>query len=215
MTGAEKAVNDFFSSYRPRLYKKGQILILSGDDTDYIYYLVKGRVKQYDVSYRGDEIIVNVYKPLAFFPMSLAVNKTGNNYIYEAETDVELRQAPAADTLKFVKSNPEVMFDLLSRVYRGVDGLLARLTHIMKSSAKERLMYEILIHAKRFGKLKADGSIVSTINESEIGGRAGLSRETVSREMQKLVKSKLVSLKAGKLTVHNPTLFERKLDPMN
>ena len=49
-------VQKHFSQYRFRKYPKGQILIHSGDEPEHIYYLVSGKVRQYDVSYRGDEI---------------------------------------------------------------------------------------------------------------------------------------------------------------
>ena len=63
-------VNQFFSRYRPRSYDKGQILIMNGDSATDIYHLVRGTVKVYDISYRGEEIVLNVFKPPAFFPMS-------------------------------------------------------------------------------------------------------------------------------------------------
>lgn len=61
-------IGKFSAQYRLRNYAKGQILILNGEDTNYVYQLVKGKVKEYDVTYRGDEIILNVFKPPAFSP---------------------------------------------------------------------------------------------------------------------------------------------------
>lgn len=207
-------IDDFFKKYPLRKYHKGQILILAGTDTDSVFHLLKGRVKQYDVSYRGDEIVVNTFKPPAFFPMSLAINHSPNLYIYEAETDVELHQAPAIEVVAMLKSNPEVTFDLLSRIYRGMDGILERMARLMKSSASERLMYEILIDAKRFGQTQAGGQLVSRVREGELAARSGLSRETVSREMSKLIKSGLVSYTDGKLEILNPGRFEDQLNEL-
>lgn len=203
-------IEAFFSTYRVRHYPAGQILILNGDDTDYIYQLVEGRVKQYDVTYRGDEVIVNSFKPPAFFPMSLAINKVDNPYIYEAETAIDVRQVPAEDAIKFLKDHPDVLFDLLSRVYRGIDGLLVRMAHLMASSAKGRLMFELLIEGKRFGKKQPDGSCVLEMNEKSLGARAGLSRETVSREMSKLVRDGLVTVKPSQITIKDLMEFEEK-----
>lgn len=205
------AIEAFFSQYRLRKYAKGQVLILNGDDTEHVFRLVSGRVKQYDVTYRGDEIILNVFKPPAFFPMSLAINKTPNPYTYQAETDVELHQAPADEVVKFLKDNPEVTFDLLSRVYRGMDGVLGRMAHLMASSAKSRLMFELLIAARRFGDKHADGQISLEMNETALAARAGLTRETVSREMKKLENDGFISLKSGVLIIKNPGAFEEKL----
>lgn len=88
-------IKAFFATYHLLSYPKGQILIMSGDDSNTIYFLVKGSVKQYDVTYRGNEVILNIFKPLAFFPMSLAINKAPNSYVYEVNTPAQIRQAPA------------------------------------------------------------------------------------------------------------------------
>lgn len=207
-TVVSNKISDFFDQYHTRKYKKGQVLILNGDGADYVYNIIEGRVKQYDVTYRGDEIILNTFRPPAFFPMSLAINKADNPYIYEAETDIEVRQAPVDDVVAFLKDNPDVLFDLLSRVYKGVDGLVGRMAHLMASSAKGRLMYELLIECRRFGEQQSGDSYVLSLHERELGARAGLSRETVSREMSKLAKDNVVTVKAGKVTINNLTDFE-------
>lgn len=204
-------IEEFFNQYRLRHYAKGQVLILNGDDPAHVFYLVNGRVKQYDVSYRGDEIILNVFKPPAFFPMSLAINKVPNPYIFEAETDIDIRQAPAADAVQFLHDNPDVTFDLLSRLYRGTDGLLARMVQLMSGTAKSRLMLEIQLACQRFGTPADNGSCTLSLNESDLAARAGLTRETVSREMSKLTKDGLLSLDGGAIIVHNLETFEQKL----
>ncbi len=211
MSSVAEKVDEFFSPYRVRKYSKGQILIFNGDQAEFVYYVISGRVKQYDVTYRGDEVILNVFKPPAFFPMSLAINKSDNPYTYEAETDIEIRQAPAADVVDFLENNPDVTFDLLARLYRGVDGLMSRMAHLMASSARGRLMFELLISCKRFGEQSQDGTYILEMNESDIGARAGLSRETVSREMKKLSNDSLIDFHAGKITIRDLAAFEEKL----
>jgi CRP/FNR family cyclic AMP-dependent transcriptional regulator len=203
-------IETFFASYRLRSYPAGQILILNGDQTDYVYNLVSGKVKEYDVTYRGDEIILNVFKPPSFFPMSLAINKAPNPYIYEAESDIEIRQAPADEVIAFIKANPDVMYDLLSRVYRGLDGLLGRMTYLMASSARSRLIYELLIEARRFGTQEGEGCVLD-ITEKGLGARAGLSRETVSREIHKLKEEDLIEIRNKDILLKNIVALEQKL----
>lgn len=204
-------IDGFFGRYNKRSYSKGQVLILSGDTTDYVYQLLSGKVKEYDVTYRGDEIILNVFKAPAFFPMSLAINKTPNKYIYEAESDIEIHQVPADEVVEFIKSNPDVMFDLLGRVYRGVDGLLGRMSFLMSGSAKSRLIYELIIESRRFGQLAKDGSYTIDINEKDLGARAGLSRETISREMHKLKDENLVEVLPKNIVIKNIKDLEKKI----
>ncbi len=188
-----KKVEDFFSSYPKRSYEQGEHLILADDDPVGVFYLLSGQVRQYDISGNGDEIVVNVFKPGAFFPMSWAVNRTPNEYFFAAASQVQVRIAPAAETVRFVKDNPSVLFDLLGRVYLGTDGLLRRLAHVMGGNAQSRLLFEIALQARRFGQPSSKGFLVK-LNESELGARAGLSRETVSRELKKLKERKLIKI---------------------
>lgn len=207
----EKKIGDFFGSFAPRSYPKGQILILNGDEVSHVYHLIKGTVKEYDITYRGEEITLNVFKPPSFFPMSLAINKMPSPYIYEAESPVELHRVPASEVLAFINANPDVMLDLLSRVYKGTDGLIGRLAQLMAGSARSRLIYEIIVECDRFGEKQPDGSVILVANESELASRAGLSRETVSREMHGLKDEGLVQLTNKEITAPDLPALKRKL----
>jgi CRP-like cAMP-binding protein len=141
----QQKIHDFFSKFPARSYPKGQILIFADESPEHVFYIKNGKIRQYAITYRGDEVIVNIFKPPAFFPMSWAINHTDNEYFYKTEEPTELHVVPANEAIAFIKENPDVMFDLLSRVYRGLDGLLGRMVHLMSWSAKSRLMYELLV----------------------------------------------------------------------
>jgi CRP-like cAMP-binding protein len=190
-------IDKYFSKYPRRSYRKGQILVFADESPEHIFYIVKGSVCSYDISYRGDEVIVNIFKPPAFFPMSWAINRTPNRYYYKTETEAELHIVPINDALNFIKDNPDVMLDLLSRVYKGMDGLLGRIVHLMSSPAKSRLLYELIIECRRFGQKNKDGSYSLSTNEVDLAARTGLSRETISREMHRIEEEGLVTVDGG------------------
>lgn len=203
-----KKTSDFFERYPVRSYKKGQILIHADDSPECIFSLVSGKVKQYFLTYRGDEAVLNVFKPPAFFPMSYAINRTPNEYFYEADTDLELRKVPFDEVIKFIRDNPDVLYDLMGRLYLGTDGLLRRMSHLMSSTAKSRVLNELIIECRRFGE-EENGRYVLSLNESDLGSRAGLSRETVSREMSKLKSDGLLSVLNKQ--IHIPDLQKLEL----
>lgn len=196
-----KTIEEFFTRYPLKRFKKGQIIIYGGDEPTGVFHLLSGKVRQYDINYRGDEIVVNVFKPPAFFPMAWAINKTHNQYFYETMTEVELRQAPADDVVAFLKTNPDVMYNLLSRLYSGTDGLQRRMAHLMGGSARSRILFELIVECARFGDIQEDGSYVLSIKESELAQRAGLSRETVNREVSKLKTKGLLTHKGQTISV--------------
>lgn len=208
-----KKVAAFFGDYPLKEFSKGEVMILADEDPKYVYHLVEGHVREYDISYRGDQIVVNVFKPPAFFPMSWTLANVPNRYFFEAGETVKAHLAPVEDVYNFVKSDPDVAIDLLIRLYTGIEGLQRRMAHLMGGSAKSRLLFELIIECRRFGKQRANGAYVITISESEIGARAGLSRETVSRGLNELKKMDLISVGRQGIVLRDLDALERKLGP--
>lgn len=206
-------INKQFSKYPLHTYPKGQILVFADESPQYIFYLLKGKVRKYDVSYRGDEVIVNVFKPPAFFPMSWAINGTENKYFYKTEEPTEIYFVPVADALAFIKENPDVMLDLLARLYKGMDGLLGRVVHLMSGSAKSRLLYELIIECRRFGRPDNNGGYTLGASEVDIAARSGLSRETVSRELRKMKDQGIIAIEHGGIVIKDLVALEKVLGP--
>jgi len=207
----KEQLNTFFSQYKKRVYPKGQIMVFAGDTSSSIYYIKSGKVSQYDITYRGDEVIVNILGPSAFFSMSWALSEVQNRYFYKAELETEVHIAPKEDVVAFIKKNPEITFDLLSRIYRGLDGVMARAVYLMSGTAKERVIHELILESKRFGESQSDGIYDLAIGEKELAARAGLARETVSREVKSLKDDRIISIGQHSITINDLKSLESML----
>lgn len=203
MTSITQRTNDFFTQYPLRTFDKRQLLIRAESEIDHVFYMVEGRVSQYDITPSGNEVAVNVFKPGAFFPMSSAINNTPNHYFFEASVKTVVHVVPTADAVQFLKDNPDILFDLLARVYRGVDGILRRMAHLMGGDAKTRLLFELLNAAYRFGEPQKDGSVIVSLKEGDLARHSGLARETVNRNIQALKADGLLTITHNGITVNN------------
>ena len=207
----QKKIQSFFTAFPVRTFEKGEVLVQAEEDPAGVYYLREGRVNQYDISPAGITIVVNVFKPGAFFPMSWAINKTPNHYFFEAAGASAAHLVPADEAVQFLQDNPDVLFDLLSRVYRGIDGVLRRTAHLMGGDAKSRLLFELLNVAYRFGKQQDDGTVFVPLKEGDVARQAGLARETVNRLMQTLKKEGLVVIEHRGMTFTSIERLEKTL----
>jgi len=207
----QKKIETFFATYPKRTYPKDQIVVFAGEDPEKVFHILSGKISQYDISYRGDEIVINIFKEPAFFPMSWAINRTPNSYFFKADEETIVRVAPPDDVVKFIKDNPDVMFNLLSRLYKGVDGVLARTTHLMSGSARSRIIYELIIECRRFGEKADENMYRLKINESDLAAHSGLARETVSREMKHLKERELIEIVGGGIFVKDLSALESQL----
>ena len=194
----------FFIQFKHQTYKKGEILVRADDNPPGIFYLKEGFVKEYAISKKGDELVVNFFRPIAFFPMSWAINDTLNAYYFQAVTNVELFRAPREKVIDFIKNNPDVLYDLISRVFKGTDGLLTRMTYLMAGNAYARLITELIIHAKRFGR-------TFRISEKDLADQSGMTRETVSREIKILKDKGLITFIQHTLVIRDLKKLEEEL----
>ncbi|HVA96339.1 MAG TPA: Crp/Fnr family transcriptional regulator [Candidatus Acidoferrales bacterium] len=207
----QKKLEMFFTQYKKQQFKKGEILIRADDDPPGIFYLQQGTVRMYLISRNGDEQVLNLFKPISFFPMFWGINGTQNLYYFEAMDDVIVWRASRKEVLAFLKNNSDVVYDLLARVYRGLDGVLTRMAYLMNGNAYTRLITELLIISKRFGKVGDDG-IKFTITEKDLSASAGMTRETVSREMKVLKDKGLVTFQKNVLLVSSLEKLEKELE---
>lgn len=203
-------LDTFFKHFRHQVYKKGEILIRAEEEPNGVFYLTSGNVKEYIISKKGEELVVNIFKPISFFPMSWAINQSLNIYYYEALDDLEIWKAPREKVIEFIKTNPDVLFNLMSRVYKGTDGILMRMAYLMSGEAYERVVTELLITAKRFGKPYGE-AVELNISEKDIASHAGMARETVSREMKILKDKGIVIFSKNILTIKNIKRLEDEL----
>jgi CRP/FNR family transcriptional regulator len=207
-----KKLNNFFLLYKKQRYKKGEILIRAEDTPSGIFYISKGTVKQYSISPHGEEQILTIYKPPAFFPMMWAINGVSNTYYFEAVEDVKICLAPKDDVLVFLKKEPEVLFDLLSRLYRGMSGLLSRIEQLMFGDAYHKVIFTILNTAYRFGvKNQQTSETILRITHKEISSLSGLTKETISRESHKLQKKGLIENKNNLILIKDIKKLEEVL----
>lgn len=206
----KKVVDDFFTAYPVKKVVKGEIIFYPGDSIKQVFYLTEGTVAQYDISPAGNEVFVNEFKPLAFFSMSTAINETPNDYFFEALESVSAHVAPIKDTVNFLKQNPDVTYDLLSRVYSGTDGILRRMAHLMGGNATTRLLFELLNVARR-GHTTTTKQIRLPLSESDLAKRSGLSRETINRTMKRLKQAGLVTVEKNVIIIDDLTAIERAL----
>jgi len=183
----------FYQQFKPRTYKKGEILIRSDDDPQGIFCLTNGYVRQYTISPSGIELTLHILKPISYFPMVWAINGTPNVYNFEALTDIQVGRAPRDQVVSFIRDKPKIIFELMSELLEDYAETLTRVEHLVFSDAYRRVISVLLYIAKHFGENDGNETIVGhRFTHQDIATLVGVARETASVEMAKLEKSGLV-----------------------
>lgn len=210
--GVEEKLQKFFSQFKNQQYRKGEILIRADEPPRGVFYLRSGLVRQYAIARNGTELTVNIYKPGTFFPMMWVINNRHNPHYFEATAVSQVYQAPKHAVLKFLKDESDVVYDLVQRVYIGLEGLLQKVEYLMTGDAYSKLVIELLIAAKRFGEKNEKGTAITIpLAHHDLAHQIGITRETVSRGLGKLKKKDIIEYSHHKVIIHSMRDLEDEL----
>ncbi len=134
-----------------------------------------------------------------------------HQYYIEAMSHVELREAPREQFLRFIKSNPDVLFDLSARMLTRLGGILTRMEYLVFGNAYNKVASIISLCAQRFGEKKNGHVLIGVVlTHQDIANLIGIARETVSIEIKKLEKSGLIGYQGRYILVNNATALSQE-----
>ncbi len=210
-TPDQKQLDSFFRKYPIRHFDKGQIIIATNETPPGIFYVVSGQVRQYDITDLGVDIVLDVLLDSSVFPLEWAVRDVNTQYFYQAISPVEVRLAPLNELQNFLKQSPRLVYSMLNRSVAAMTIMQRRMAHLMSGVTYNRVMFELIAQAKRLGIKQTDGSYLLNMHEDELAQRAGLTRETVNREVGKLKRLGLVEVNHRRISIKNLDKLESLL----
>ncbi|MBI4101321.1 Crp/Fnr family transcriptional regulator [Candidatus Microgenomates bacterium] len=202
-----KKIEDFFKPFRPRAYKKGQIILHSGDVLTQFCYLHSGYIKIYNILDSGEERILVLLPKGEAFPLPAFMYRARYvlRYFYEALTDVKVSFLSRQKLAQTLEHNVPALQVMLNYITYNARILTTRLETFESKHAADKLR-SLMPHLARFcGKLVRPKTyqIQLKITQQDMAAMVGLTRETTSIEINKLEKKGLISYQKGKLLIHS------------
>lgn len=206
-------IRNFFRSGRSMRYRKGEIILGAGDEPAGVYYIDKGFIKVYSISRGGEEYVHLVYKSGEIFPLIWAIKNTSYDVFYEPLGDCVLWRVPKKDFLLFTKNNQEACQLLLVQLAEQLNIHINRVNNLEYKQAGERVAYRLLTLSNRFGH-KYDGKVIMDIpfTHQLIADSINLSRESVSRAIEKLEKKNIVNYSEHKIIINDIQKLAQEFD---
>lgn len=204
----KKLLDSFFNKYSLKTFAKREVVIQPSGNR--IFFLTKGVVRMFCLSKEGVELTINIYRPYSLFPLSLLLNNRQDKYTYNALTEVAGYFASKNALKNFIKKNPEVLFDLLKRIYKGLEGFFKHLEMLLSKDANKRIINQLVVYAKRFGQKNQDKIIFDLhLTHHQLASQTGLARESVSKELKKLQNKGLIGYLGKQLFIYNLSKLEK------
>jgi CRP-like cAMP-binding protein len=184
-------------------FSKGAVIIRPGDDIQGMYYIEQGFVRVYSQTNRNEQYLHVIYGPTEIFPLAVIASPLPPTVHYAAFSDCELTRLPQEALTRIMHTNLDVTRELAEKAAMQFRLYSARLDNLQYKFARERLIYRLLFLAARFGIREDDGTyfIDVPMTQQLIGDSINLSRESVSREFDRLRSKGLIGYRDMNLII--------------
>ena len=197
-------LDDFLSHCHRRRYPARSTLIYAGEESDTLYYLIKGSVSVIIEDEDGREMIMAYLNDGDFFgEMGLfdEQNKERTAWV-KARTECEVAEISYAKFQELVKQEPSLLFHIFRQMATRLSRTTRKAGDLAFLDVTGRVAGTLLELCREPDAMTHPDGMQIKITRQEIGRIVGCSREMVGRVLKELEEQGLVSVKGKTMVVY-------------
>lgn len=213
LSSSEKAA--LFDLGTRKMYTKDEMIYNVGSTSEDIYIVLDGRIKIFELSKEGKEVILWFCFPGEIFGLSDALSRQRNgtrDLNAQSCSYVELISIKHDDFLGFLKLNPAVsinVIDILSYRLRELGSVLLNLASDDVTSRVAKLIARL---ATRYGKSNAGQIFIDIpLTHQQMADMIGTSRQTVTTVLGSLKRKGILKIEQRNIIVCDYHWLDRML----
>jgi CRP-like cAMP-binding protein len=206
MAETDQLRNLFESANHRRKFSKGSIILMQTSKLEEAYLIDKGIVRVIDFDQNGEQRTVTILAKNHIFPFSWLLTSLpdlGAMYFYQAVTDVELFLADIEIVRDLVRNDALLSWRIVDVMAKSYINAVSRIQNLQKTKVEEKVDFIIYYLAVMLGKKIGENKIEveSIFTHQEIADLAGLTRESVSRQLNKSKYKQIIRKQNSKIYI--------------
>ncbi|QQD23463.1 cAMP-activated global transcriptional regulator CRP [Venatoribacter cucullus] len=197
-------LDDFLSHCHRRRYPARATLIYAGEESDTLYYLIKGSVSVIIEDEDGREMIMAYLNDGDFFgEMGLFDEQYKERTAWvKAKTECEVAEISYAKFQELVKLEPSLLFHIFRQMATRLSRTTRKAGDLAFLDVTGRVAGTLLELCREPDAMTHPDGMQIKITRQEIGRIVGCSREMVGRVLKELEEQGLVSVKGKTMVVY-------------
>jgi CRP/FNR family cyclic AMP-dependent transcriptional regulator len=204
----EQDLSDLSSKVMLREFKKNHVILHEEDTNSFMYIIVHGKVKIYQIGNQGKEMILSVHGAGEFFgEMSLIDGKTDPATVAAMEHSV-IAIISRIDFYFLLHSQKKMLENLLELLCSRLRESWKKIQMLNFNDAAQRIKMLLLILSEDYGEKTPSGTTLRIkLIHQNVADMTGLTRETVTRVLDKWKKTGEIRITKDKF-IHLNQEFE-------
>jgi CRP-like cAMP-binding protein len=191
-------------------FAKDQIVLFEEDTAKYMYIIYAGKVRVVKQSIEGREQIITIHKKNDFFgEMSLLDGKTAPATVI-AHEDAVIGLLSKNDFEQHLLSNEKIRGKIIDLLCSNLRDSWAMIKILSFNNAEQRIMAVLERMHELYGVVDDRGGIINVrLTHQQIANYASVTRETVTRALNRFEKEAIVQILESKYILLTKTFYDR------
>jgi len=189
-------IGEYFDRFPSEQFEKGTIVLHQDIAPQTAYAVKSGVIKVYNLTAHGEEKLISFATHSDIVPLGWAMDVAKKSqYYYQAFSDCSVYRVPRSGYTEFLKQHTEVLYEALQRSVRDILRYQLRINALGQSRAADKVLNTIHYLSLCFGRdLGPDVvEIPLPLTQQDIANCVGMTRETTTTELRKLIAKKVIT----------------------
>jgi CheY-like chemotaxis protein/CRP-like cAMP-binding protein len=190
--------NFFDDNGKTFLFSKGDIIYEEGNNSNYIFLIRKGVVKNFKFDHDGKELTTNLYQEDELFGYTSFTQNVPYQESATAIKDTELVGVSKQELKDVLDNNHKITLELIQLLTDNLSGARDQLLDMAYSSVNKKTATTILKFAE---KLNNKSGEPIRISRNDLASVAGIATETLIRTLSSFKKDGLIEIEARNIKI--------------
>jgi len=193
----------FLAHCHRRKYPSKSTIIYAGDDSDALYYIIKGTVMVIIEDDEGREMIMAYLNEGDFFGEMGLFDKTANRSAWiRAKTECEVAEISYSKFKQLAKEDADILFAVSAQIAGRLRATTRKVGDLAFLDVTGRVARTLIDLCKQPEAMTHPDGMQIKITRQEIGRIVGCSREMVGRVLKNLEEQGLIQVKGKTMVVY-------------
>lgn len=180
---------------------------MEGETPNDLYFVVKGSVKTYKLSYEGKELVTGIHRDGCFFGYTPLLEDKNYGESAEALDDTQVVVIPKNDFLILLYSSKDVARKFIKMLSNNLEDAEKRLLDVAYQSVRQRVAGALLHFHEKYAL--PNGQEVISFARKDISGMIGTAPESLNRTLADFRDEGLIEIMEDGLKILDQKKLER------
>jgi CRP/FNR family transcriptional regulator, cyclic AMP receptor protein len=193
-------------------FKKKEIIYSEGNHPNWLYYVIKGKVKTYKSNDDGKELVIELFSTGDFLGYVAMMEGTVYKDSAAVMEETELAVIPREDFDGLINNNKEVAQKFIQLLAKNISERENQLVNIAYNSLRRKVADALLMLYKKYHETTEDANAM-IISRGSLATIAGTAKESLIRTLSDFRNEKLIDIKSdGSIVILNLKKLELLLN---